>query len=125
GPAPRSGGGERPTVTPPPRLIEAVADVGAWSLAERCAGRRVGLVPTMGALHAGHVSLIRRARAKCDSTAVSIFVNPLQFGPSEDLATYPRTLEADLAVLDAEGVDVAFVPSVGAMYPPDATTRVR
>ena len=108
-----------------PLRVETAAGLRAWSEAERCAGRRVGLVPTMGALHAGHVSLVRRARLECERTAVSIFVNPLQFGPSEDFERYPRRLDTDLAVLRAEGVDVAYLPSVDGMYPPGATARVR
>jgi pantoate--beta-alanine ligase len=92
----------------------------------RGAGRSVGLVPTMGALHAGHVSLMTRARAECGTVAVSIFVNPLQFGDPDDIAHYPRTLEQDLAVCAAAGVDVVFVPQVTEMYPdwpaPVATT---
>ena len=108
----------------PPLRIETPAGLRAWSEAARCDGLRVGLVPTMGALHAGHVSLVRRARQECDRTAVSIFVNPLQFTPGEDFERYPRQLDADLAVLRAEGVDVAYLPSVEVMYPPGATTRV-
>ena len=92
----------------------------------RAAGRTVGLVPTMGALHDGHVSLIARARAECDIVAVSIFVNPLQFGDPEDMARYPRTLERDLRVCAEAGADVVFVPTVAEMYPswpaPPATT---
>jgi len=92
----------------------------------RAAGRTVGLVPTMGALHDGHVSLIARARAECDVVAVSIFVNPLQFGDPEDMARYPRTLERDLFVCAEAGADVVFVPTVAEMYPswpaPPATT---
>ena len=83
----------------------------------RAAGRTVGLVPTMGALHDGHVSLIARARAECDVVAVSIFVNPLQFGDPEDMARYPRTLERDLFVCAEAGADVVFVPTVAEMYP--------
>jgi pantoate--beta-alanine ligase len=80
-------------------------------------GKTVGLVPTMGALHDGHRSLIRIARARADLVAVSIFVNPLQFGPAEDYARYPRPLDADLKSCAAEGVDVVFVPSVNGLYP--------
>jgi pantoate--beta-alanine ligase len=92
----------------------------------RATGRTIGFVPTMGALHAGHVSLMTRARAECDVAAVSIFVNPLQFGDPDDIARYPRTLESDLSVCAEAGVDVVFVPSVVDMYPgwpaPLATT---
>ncbi len=87
-------------------------------------GRRVGLVPTMGALHEGHVSLIRRARRRCDYVAVTIFVNPTQFAPGEDYEQYPRTLEADLEVCKREGVDLVFAPSTDVMYAPDASTTV-
>ncbi|AEA28221.1 pantoate--beta-alanine ligase [Pseudonocardia benzenivorans] len=102
------------------------AEVHAVSRALRGAGRRVALVPTMGALHDGHRELIRHARLLPGSTvtAVSIFVNPLQFGPNEDLSRYPRPLEADLEVLREEGVELAFVPSVDDMYPPGAQTRI-
>jgi pantoate--beta-alanine ligase len=78
---------------------------------------RVGVVMTMGALHAGHAALMRAARAECDHVLATIFVNPLQFGPSEDLARYPRTLDADLALLRSEGVDAVFVPGVPELYP--------
>ena len=80
-------------------------------------GATVGLVPTMGALHAGHASLIRAARAACSHVAVSLFVNPTQFGPNEDFARYPRSFEADCALAEAEGADVLFAPSVEELYP--------
>ncbi|MGH8430591.1 MAG: pantoate--beta-alanine ligase, partial [Solimonas sp.] len=73
---------------------------------------KLGLVPTMGALHEGHLSLVRAARAQCQTVAVSIFVNPAQFGPNEDLAKYPRTFERDCELLEREGVDLLFAPSV-------------
>jgi pantoate--beta-alanine ligase len=90
----------------------------------RRAGRRVGFVPTMGALHEGHVSLIRAARRECECVVVSIFVNPTQFGPSEDLAGYPRTLDEDLRACQAAGTDLVFAPAACEMYRPDAVTTV-
>lgn len=93
--------------------------------AARARGARVALVPTMGALHRGHGSLVERARRDADFIAVSIFVNPTQFGPSEDLARYPRTLDADLEVARAAGATLIFAPSPEHMYPPGDETRVR
>jgi pantoate--beta-alanine ligase len=90
----------------------------------RQSGKILGLVPTMGALHAGHLSLVRAARAQCDVVATSIFVNPLQFGPKEDLARYPRSFEQDCRRLVSEGVDLLFAPTVDQMYPPGASTVI-
>jgi pantoate--beta-alanine ligase len=87
-------------------------------------GNTIGLVPTMGALHGGHASLIRAAAASCGQVAVSIFVNPTQFGPNEDYARYPRTFETDCALAQGEGADVIFAPSVEELYPAGAVTFV-
>jgi pantoate--beta-alanine ligase len=94
------------------------------SRALRGAGKRVGFVPTMGALHEGHLSLVRAARGSSDVVAASIFVNPTQFGPTEDLAKYPRSLERDCELLEREGVELVFAPSVDEMYPAGAVTWV-
>jgi pantoate--beta-alanine ligase len=85
---------------------------------------RLGLVPTMGALHEGHLSLVRAAKAQCQAVAVSLFVNPTQFGPKEDLAKYPRSWERDRELLEKEGVDLLFAPAAAEMYPPGAATFV-
>jgi pantoate--beta-alanine ligase len=87
-------------------------------------GKLIGLVPTMGYFHEGHLSLMRRARAECDRVAVSLFVNPVQFGPKEDLATYPRDFDRDCRLAQEENADVLFVPSTGDMYPPGYATYV-
>lgn len=106
------------------KVVERIADVRAECAAARARGERVGLVPTMGAFHEGHRSLMRAARADCDLVVVSLFVNPTQFGPNEDLAAYPREPEGDAAIARAEGVDVLFTPSVEEVYPdgPPCTT---
>src|SRR6266496_3344744 len=99
------------------RSIRTIKGMATWSrLAER-EQRHVGYVPTMGALHEGHRSLIRSAKAACDAVVVSIFVNPLQFGPLEDLERYPRPLAQDLQLCRREGVDVVFLPAVAEFYP--------
>lgn len=90
----------------------------------RRAGRSIGLVPTMGALHEGHRSLLRAARAECDVTVMSVFVNPLQFGPNEDFERYPRPEASDLQAAEEENVDVVFLPSLDEMYPPGADVSV-
>jgi pantoate--beta-alanine ligase len=97
--------------------ITGVAEMRAFCEDARAAGRSVGLVPTMGFFHAGHRSLMRAARAATDVVVVTLFVNPTQFGPNEDLAAYPRDIDGDRAVAEAEGVDVMFVPTVDEMYP--------
>jgi pantoate--beta-alanine ligase len=101
------------------QVVETVRE-----MQELCRGRRVGLVPTMGALHEGHISLVRRAREENEFVAATIFVNPLQFGPNEDLGKYPRTFEEDCRQLEEEGVDLVFAPSVEEMYPAGAATTV-
>jgi pantoate--beta-alanine ligase len=97
--------------------LATVAEMRGWSRAQRHAGRRIGCVPTMGYLHEGHLRLVDRARGVADVVAVSIFVNPIQFGPHEDLARYPRDLERDRAGASQRAVDCLFVPDVAAMYP--------
>ncbi|MBN1270595.1 MAG: pantoate--beta-alanine ligase [Kiritimatiellae bacterium] len=106
------------------RTIRAIEEMQATSRAYRQQGRSIGLVPTMGYLHAGHMSLIQIARERADVVVVSIFVNPTQFGPNEDLATYPRDFERDEDMCREAGVDIVFYPPVEEMYAPDATVAV-
>ncbi|MDE6801739.1 MAG: pantoate--beta-alanine ligase [Muribaculaceae bacterium] len=98
-------------------IIRTVKQISSLTSDARSKGKSVGLVPTMGALHAGHISLVERARAENDVVVVSVFVNPTQFNNPTDLATYPRTEEADCRLLEAAGVDYAFIPTVEEMYP--------
>jgi len=107
------------------RIFRTVAELRSWSRAQSSkTGNAVGLVPTMGALHEGHASLIRAARTSCDHVAVSIFVNPTQFGPNEDYARYPRTFDADCALAGAAGAEVIFAPPVEELYPAASATIV-
>ena len=105
--------------------VASSAELRAATDAARQRGAGVGLVPTMGALHAGHRALLAMARAENGFLVASVFVNPLQFGPAEDLAGYPRDRDADLAVLEAEGVDLAFLPSEREMWPSPPEVRLR
>jgi pantoate--beta-alanine ligase len=106
------------------RVVKTVAEMQRVCEGLRAAGQIVGFVATMGALHEGHLSLVRRAEAECGVVVASIFVNPLQFGPNEDLAKYPRTFVEDCARLEAEGVEAVFAPEVGEMYPAGTVTTV-
>ncbi len=106
------------------KILENPDDMHLCCAHRKRDGKRIGLVPTMGALHEGHLSLVRSARAQSDVVAVSLFVNPLQFGPNEDLAQYPRAFERDRQLLEAEKVDLLFAPSVQDMYPQNAETYV-
>jgi pantoate--beta-alanine ligase len=105
--------------------VERVAELRAQVRAWRAAGERIAFVPTMGNLHTGHLSLVREGRARADRVVASIFVNPLQFGPSEDLDAYPRTLDVDRRQLDAAGCDLLFTPSVREIYPRGQDTQTR
>ena len=107
------------------REVASSAELRAATDAARASGAGVGLVPTMGALHAGHRALLARARAENAFVVASVFVNPLQFGPAEDLASYPRDRDADLAVLAAEGTDLAFLPAEGEVWPAAPEVRLR
>ena len=105
-------------------VVKSVIEMQTVCRGLRAGGGLIGFVPTMGALHEGHLSLVRRARAECGAVVASIFVNPLQFAPGEDLAKYPRTFTEDCARLEAEGVAVLFAPEVREMYPEGAVTTV-
>jgi pantoate--beta-alanine ligase len=107
--------------------VEETGEVAAlrrWVALQRGGGRRIGFVPTMGYLHEGHLALVDAARQHADAVAMSIFVNPLQFAPTDDLARYPRDLPRDRALAAQRGVDFLFVPDAGVMYPPGSETRV-
>ncbi|MFP6654015.1 MAG: pantoate--beta-alanine ligase [Myxococcota bacterium] len=106
------------------KIIESRLELQAWSDAERAAGRRVALVPTMGALHAGHLSLVTEARQRADRVVVSIFVNPTQFNDPTDFEGYPRVMEADLAACREAGVDLVWTPTAAELYPEGAATWV-
>ena len=106
------------------KVCRTIDEMRAASRAARREGKSLALVPTMGALHEGHLSLVRAAKAQCDLVAASIFVNPLQFGPNEDLAKYPRTFDRDRELFAQEAVDFIFAPSVEEMYPAGAVTYV-
>jgi pantoate--beta-alanine ligase len=105
-------------------IVRSVAALDRAIGAFRAAGESVALVPTMGALHAGHLALVRRAQARADRVVASIFVNPAQFAPNEDFSSYPRTFESDIAALEANRVDLVWAPPREAMYPPGFATRV-
>jgi pantoate--beta-alanine ligase len=106
------------------KIYDQIEVMRGASRGQHSAGKTLGLVPTMGALHEGHLSLIRAAKTQCDRVAVSLFVNPLQFGPDEDLAQYPRDLVGDRGLLQDEGVDFLFAPGVEEMYPTGAVSYV-
>jgi pantoate--beta-alanine ligase len=107
-----------------PHLLTTIADIRAALLPYRRAAKRIGLVPTMGALHEGHLSLVRASKAECDVTVVSIYVNPSQFGPNEDLSKYPRALQADVEKLAACGAEFVMAPGDGEVYRPGHGTWV-
>jgi len=106
------------------QVVNTIADVRRLTAAARLAGQSIGLVPTMGFLHDGHAALVKAAAAECDLVVVSIFVNPTQFGPSEDFHTYPRDLQRDVRTCQAAGAHVIFAPAVGEMYPDGFRTHV-
>ena len=107
-----------------PQVLRTSAEMTAWSRAARARGERIVFVPTMGALHAGHVALLEEGRRRGDKLVLSIFVNPTQFGPNEDLSRYPRDLPGDLAKAASAGTDIAFVPEPIDIYPPGFQTTI-
>ncbi|WP_348267719.1 pantoate--beta-alanine ligase [Edaphobacter paludis] len=106
------------------KIVQTASEMQQLCRSLRTDNAPLGFVPTMGALHEGHLSLVRRARSECAAVAASIFVNPLQFGPNEDLAKYPRTFDDDCRQLAAEGVALLFAPTAAEMYPPGAVTKI-
>lgn len=106
------------------KVFRQVPDMQAWALAQRAQGARIGLVPTMGFLHMGHLSLIEEAQKHADFVVVSVFVNPVQFGPNEDFEKYPRDEERDLALCEQAGASVVFTPDATEMYAPDASVFI-
>ena len=105
-------------------MFTTITELRSFVQDQRLSGKRIGLVPTMGALHEGHLSLVKLSNEQCDVTIVSIFVNPTQFAPNEDFARYPRTLENDLRLLEFLGSPIVFVPDAAEMYPPGFNTSV-
>jgi pantoate--beta-alanine ligase len=106
------------------KVLIGIPEMKAAVLALKARGKTIGLIPTMGFLHEGHLSLVRESRRRCDATVVSIFVNPVQFGPKEDFVRYPKDFERDRAMLADEGADILFYPDAGAMYPEGYKTYV-
>src|SRR5260370_32948702 len=106
------------------KICSTIPEARAACRDARASRKRLGLVPTMGALHEGHLSLVRAAKAQCDVVAVSIFVNPIQFGPTEDLSKYPRQFDRDCQLLEKEGVEILFAPSADELYPDGAVPWV-
>src|ERR1700730_2548692 len=105
-------------------VVKTVSEIRTILLGEKKSGNTIGFVPTMGALHEGHLSLVRTSKSMCDRTVVSIFVNPTQFAPTEDLEKYPRSLEQDTTLLKKEGTDILFIPSKEEMYPQGSATFI-